>query len=690
MKNRKLRGASVLISGLILATVATAQIKPENVDGKTSPQTSEFKFSSSSATDEKITQSRRAQAYAKLLEGQRHFWNSDPRRSRSSGTANANLRLAKQAFQKAVELDPTLSEGYTGLAEIALRLPPNDIEEALMLAGISVKINPNNFGARRLLARVQTIKSHLKTGTYNPAAAAQAVAEWREIIRLDPRSAEGWAFLSQFYARQGKTDEQIAALQKWQSAAAPLDTGFYRLLMGGQENLTADNAALKLGAALIKANRQAEAIEILSRIISDDADNLEAINLLKQIVDGNSAAASASVVESLQQAVYASPENVTLAEMLARMQLKAGKTGESFQTLKTSISRATDRNSVFQLQILLGDLYAETNQVNPAVSAYEDALKTQNIGVVALVNDADRETAVLVLGKMIQIYKSAGRINEAKATIERARILLGANDPFADRQLIDLLRETKNNQEALQSVRAQRAKSKDDYGLLRLEAQILTELGRVDEGASLAKNLIGAGKNQKVPTMMYDDFGNYIFISGLYSQAGRGKEAAAAAKSALANADSPEKNQIANITLASAYHSAGDYASAENTLRSILKEHPRNPIALNNLGYFLVEQNKNLEEAVAFIRQAVEIDPTNPSYLDSLGWAYFKLGKLGEAELYLKEAINNNPSAVSYEHLGDVYQKQGREELARELWQKALNQTTMTEIEIRLKSKLAK
>lgn len=689
MINRKLVGVFVFFSGLTLASVSAAQVKPESANGNSSPQSPQIKASAINQ-DEKITQAQRAQAYAKLLEAQRYMWKADPRQRPTSAVAVANLRLAKAAFQKVVELDPTLSEGYTGLAEITLRMPPFDLDEALKLAGIAIKINPDNFGARRLLARAYTIKSRLNNGTFDAVAAAKATAEWKEITRLDPRSAEGWAFLSVFYARQGKTEDEIAALRKWQSAASPLDTGFYRLLMGPQENLSIDNASFKLSAALIKAKQFPEAIEILSRIISDDAENAEAVNLLKQIADSGSPASNASAIEALQQAVYASPENLPLVELLARMQIKSGKTENAFQTIKTAILRTTNKNAIFQLQLLLGDLSAQSNRLDSAISAYEDALKTQNIGNVQLTDDAGRESAMLVIGKMIQLYKSAGRINEAKAAIERARILLGAGDSFADRQLIDLLRETKNNQEALQTIRSLRSKSKDDYGLLRLEAQILTELGRVDEGALLAKNLIGAGKNQKTPSVMYDDFGNYIFISGLYSQARRSKEAAEAAKNALASADSPEKNQIANITLASAYHSAGDYASAENTLREILKDHPRNPIALNNLGYFLIEQNKNLEEAVNFIKQAVEIDPTNSSYLDSLGWAYFKLGKLGEAELYLKEAINNNPTAVIYEHLGDVYQKQGRMELARESWQKSLNQTTTPETSDRLKSKLAK
>ncbi|MCV5132939.1 tetratricopeptide repeat protein, partial [Escherichia coli] len=78
-------------------------------------------------------------------------------------------------------------------------------------------------------------------------------------------------------------------------------------------------------------------------------------------------------------------------------------------------------------------------------------------------------------------------------------------------------------------------------------------------------------------------------------------------------------------------------------------------IALNNLGYFLLERNERFEEALELIKQAVESDPTNPSFLDSLGWAHFKLGNLDEAEKYLRDAIGiDSSSATIHEHLGDV------------------------------------
>lgn len=636
-----------------------------------------------------VPREQREQAYAKLLEGQRYVWSMSRIRSQA-GTA-AGMRLARQAFQKAVELNPRLSEGYTALSELSLSGSPADMEEAIMLANIAVKINPDNFGAQRILARVYTIKSRIQTDAIEPVSTQKAINEWKEVTRLDPRNAEGWAFLSEFYNKTNKNIERIDALKKWLSAANPIDSRFYRTVIGGKADLSPESASLKLGSALIKANRSNEAVEFLSRAIADDPENTEAIELLRQAVDSGIASSSEATLQALQQAVFVNPTNLALIKLLAQVHVKMGQPEDAVKSLRTSVAKFedSDKTSAADLQVFIGDIYSEANRTDEAAAAYEQALKTGGVVSGELVTDADREFAATVFNKLIQVYKHAGRINDAKAAIERARALLGNNDLFADRQIISLMRETGKSAEALMSVRALRNRMKEDYGLLRLEALILTEMGKVDEGVSLIKPLLGAGKTSSAPSLMFDDFSNYIFISSLYNQAKRGKDATSSAEKAYSAAGSEEKKQIANLTLASARQTSGDYKAAEEILRNLLKQSPNNPIALNNLGYFLLERDRKIEEALILIKKAVDIDPTNSNYLDSLGWAYFKLGQLGEAELYLKEAINNDSnSATIYEHLGDVYQKQGKNSLARKTWQKAMNLATDVAVNNRIKEKL--
>lgn len=654
---------------------------------------------------QELPRERREQAYNRLMEGQRYILQANRLRS-TAGISNA-LRLARQALQKAVELNPGMAEGYTALAELAITTPPGDIDEAISLAAIATRLEPNNFGGHRILARLYTYKSRLNAGSLDTAFAQKAIAEWKEITRLDPRSAEGWAFLGEFYDKTNNPELRIAALRKWLSSATPIETQFYRRVMGAQEDLSPESASLKLGPALVKAGKTREAVEVLSMVVVDDPDNAEAVELLRSAIDSVDGAGAAAATESLQQAVYSNPENLSLINLLAQAHLKAGKIDEAVKVLQGATARFTekDRRSAALLQISLGDIYVKADRINEGIAAYQNALVVRGITTTEIATDDDREFATLVFTKMISTYRNANRPNDVKAVIERARLLLGRDDLFADRQLISFYRENGKRAEALQVVKSVRERIPDDYGFLQLEATLLTENGKVDEGVALVRKLIDnkpfkttpAGNNTpETPTLesmspMYDDFGNYLFISSLYTNANRGKDAAVAATAAYSAAKSPERKEMAKLTLATAQHMAGEFAASEATLREILKQTPGNPIALNNLGYFLLERNERFTEALDLIQKAIAVEPDNPSYLDSLGWAYFKLGKYAEAEKYLLDAARlDTESATIQEHIGDVYQKQGKMPAAKAAWEKALTLATNADDIARLKVKLGR
>ncbi len=670
------------------ATFTAAQVTP-----KITPSPAETVTKSlESVKPTGVSSERRMLAYQKLLEAQKYIWTTT--RKRSQTEISADLKLAKESLQKAVELDPTLAEAYTALAEIA-----DSIDDSLLYAEIGVRIAPDNYGAHRIAARIYTIKSRLSSPKLVDSFAQKAVGEWKEITRLDSRNAEGWAFLSQFYEKTGKTDEQIVALNKWRASATPSETQFFKRMTGGQIELSPETAMLKLAEVLLKKGEISQALENINLVIAGSPENAEAVELLRQAVESSDAASAATAQQALQQAVFANPTNISLVALLAEIQARSGKTDDAAKTLRDASIRLldADKNAAANLQVVLGDLYADKNQTDEAVKAYEQALSLRGVADNQPVTDDDRDFAIGVFSKIIQIYKKSNRLSDARLQIEKARVILGKNDLFADSQTIAFYRETGKKDEALAAVRLLRTKYPDDYGILRLEAQVLTENGKVDQAAALVRGLLkknqallngGSQNNSQVP-VNYDDFSNYLFISSLYTQAHRGAEAVDAAKLALAAAAGDERRQIAELTLASAQQLSGDYASAENTLRGILKKMPNNSTALNNLGYFLLERDEKVVEAFGLIEQAVKIEPANSSFLDSLGWAYFKLGKYAQAETYLAKAARlDGSSATIQEHLGDVYQKLGKNEAANSAFQNALRLTTEAKEITRLKSKI--
>jgi len=133
----------------------------------------------------------------------------------------------------------------------------------------------------------------------------------------------------------------------------------------------------------------------------------------------------------------------------------------------------------------------------------------------------------------------------------------------------------------------------------------------------------------------------------------------------------------------------GKLEAAEDYYRAALLRAPDDADLLNRVGYFLVEQDKNLPEALQLIQRAVTASPANPIFLHSLGWAYFKLGRYDEARRYLQESVRRDLySPLSLEHLGDVYEQQGDKEGAKAAWSKALSFSTDTNSKTRLKGKL--
>ncbi len=644
-----------------------------------------------------VTVEARSASLARLLEGQRHTWAAG--RTRSGTRASNSIRLAREAFRQAVEIDPGLAEAYTALAELEISLSPSEtsVEEAMALAAIAIRLDENNFGSRRLLARLYSYKSRLATKSYDRDIGAKAIAEWKKVVEMDPRNAEGWAFLSAFYERLREPEARIDALQKWIASATPIDSQFYRLVLGPNEDLSADSASIKLGPALLQAGRVKEAIETMSLVVAENPDNTTAIEILRDAVESAEGDAASSAIESLQQAVYANPTNISLLNVLARVYSKSGRLDEGVAVIKSAAEAAESTNPEVAAPIwmALGDfLIASPDRAAESETMYQKAIQAYGLRDVGLITDEDREFAMEVIGRLVRVQRQQNNERAVRRTLQFASELFGPNDLFSDRLLITYLRETGKKSDALAIVRAARKKAPGDVGLFRLEATLLTELGRVDEAVGLVEAQIKAGQSQTGranESLPRDEFSDLLFISSLYSQANRGKEAAAVARRAFQAAQGNERKVIANLTLATALNTAGDFVGAESTLRGILKQTPRNPIALNNLGYFLAERGERLEEAREMIELAVKIDPTNPSFLDSLGWTHYKLGDYAKAELYLKEAARyDTASATIQEHLGDVYQKLQMNELAIAAWRRALLLATAPADVKRIEKKLGK
>ncbi len=129
----------------------------------------------------------------------------------------------------------------------------------------------------------------------------------------------------------------------------------------------------------------------------------------------------------------------------------------------------------------------------------------------------------------------------------------------------------------------------------------------------------------------------------------------------------------AGMELAYCRQAQGNIEGAVSALRDLIAREPDNASALNFLGYLLADRNRDLEEAEGLIRRALAHDPGNGAYVDSMGWVYYRLGRLEEARRELERAVVlTRGDPVVLEHLGDVYKSLNLFELAREQYRLSL------------------
>ncbi|MCA8994965.1 MAG: tetratricopeptide repeat protein [Planctomycetaceae bacterium] len=143
------------------------------------------------------------------------------------------------------------------------------------------------------------------------------------------------------------------------------------------------------------------------------------------------------------------------------------------------------------------------------------------------------------------------------------------------------------------------------------------------------------------------------------------------------------------------YVKQGDMPKGEQVLLDILKENPEHPQANNDLGYLWADQNKNLEKAREMISIALEAEPDNAAYQDSMGWVLYRVGEFQEAFEYLHKATQTERGEDStlFEHLGDCLVKLNRGDEAKDIYKKALEfeeekELPDSELVERLKEKL--
>ncbi|MDA0986228.1 MAG: tetratricopeptide repeat protein [Bacteroidetes bacterium] len=121
------------------------------------------------------------------------------------------------------------------------------------------------------------------------------------------------------------------------------------------------------------------------------------------------------------------------------------------------------------------------------------------------------------------------------------------------------------------------------------------------------------------------------------------------------------------------YDNLKEFKKSDEVYEEVLKIDSNNILVLNNYAYSLSERGINLDKALIMSKKSIERDSTNSSFLDTIGWIYFKMGNFDLAEKFIEKSISKGEvNSIVYEHLGDVYAKKKETTKAKAWWSKAL------------------
>ncbi|MBU2530818.1 MAG: tetratricopeptide repeat protein [Elusimicrobia bacterium] len=365
--------------------------------------------------------------------------------------------------------------------------------------------------------------------------------------------------------------------------------------------------------------------EAFKKAISIDENNLDALYQLGRVSVKSD---YKKALEYFEKYLKLRPENA--AEVYYQMaSIYSAK--NKFEEMKKYLELAIKENSFYLLpRYMLAEYYEVNKDTAAAILEYDKIL------------DISPENVEL-FNYVGELYSNAKSIAKAEKYFLKAYELDNSN-PAACFWLAIINEQRKDFKGAVKYLKGSKEMDKDPGLSLRLSFYY-TQSGGYMEAITLLEKA-----HEKWP----EESEVAYFLALGYDDIGKTEKSLEMLKVLV---EKYPGNMDARMQYAVISEKAGDIETTEENFRAILKKNPKDHVVLNYLGYSLADRSIKLEEAEKFIRMANEYSPSNAAYMDSLGWLYFKQGKLKGALKEIRSAIEllKNDS-VMWDHMGEIYQ----------------------------------
>jgi tetratricopeptide (TPR) repeat protein len=583
------------------------------------------------------------------------------------------VNKAIENYKEAIKADPTAAMLSEELSDLyiqsgRLRDAQTDAEETL-------KLNPNDLNAHRLLARIFTrMIGDGKSGRIDENMLNRAIDQYKKITALAPDDLSAWLMLARLHKAADNSVDAEKAYQKVLAIEPDNEDALTGLALVYSD--LGDNAkAAQLLKALADKNPTARSLTALAAAYEQMRDFKAAAGVLNKLLETNPPNAREVQRNIGQDLLLALDYNGALAvynsmvaddptdaqsflriSQIYRQQKDFSKAREASEKAK-----ALEPNSIEIRYNEVNILEAE-DRTSDAAQMLKDILTSTN---KRSYNQSERANRVALLDRLAGLYRT---LDQTDAAVDTYRQMAEVDPMLASRseaEVIETYRIGKEFGKAQQEADAAVKKFPDDRTIRVVRASMLAEMGKVDDAAADLKKLLGDK----------DDRDTYISLAQVYDKGKRWDEMGKALDAAEKLSESNEDKENIWFMRGAMLERMKKLDAAEAEFRKVLKVNPDNAGAMNYIGYMLADANMRLEESLGLVNQALDREPGNGAYLDSLGWVQYRLGRLDDAEMNLRRALEKTPrDPTVHDHMADVLMKESKVKEAVAQWEISLKE----------------